>query len=267
MSENVKQTVQGKDIVRIHLYTRGDDCGSNHSANKAILEACDHGILKNVSFMIPGPCIQEAAELFAHRKDVCHGLHVTVNAEWDSIKWGAVSEPERVPSLLDDHGFFFQTTRALKEHGPKLDEIMVETQVQLDKATRLGLHIRYAEMHMGFGWILDGLQETYQNWCKEKGLMDSIPLGKRLPDVEMAGDPVECLIERLKAADSGYYALIGHPAYDNPEMRALGHDGYPGDVVATEREWERRMFCDERIIAFCSEKGIRPTRYDEYGYE
>jgi hypothetical protein len=35
--------------ARIHLITRGDDCGSNHSANVAIMEAFKRGILRNTS--------------------------------------------------------------------------------------------------------------------------------------------------------------------------------------------------------------------------
>ena len=79
----------------IYLYTRGDDCGSSHSANRAILEACETGILKNVSFMLPAPYIEEAAQMFSGRNEFCFGLHVTMNAEWDSLKWGPVSDPHK----------------------------------------------------------------------------------------------------------------------------------------------------------------------------
>ena len=115
-----------------------------------------------------------------------------------------------------------------QENNPDLDEIMLETQAQLDKAVRLGLDIKYAEMHMGYGWVVDGLNEAFDSWCREKGIINSIPMGKRLPETEHKGNPVEVLIERIKDAEPGYYALIGHPAYDNEEMRALGNDGYPG---------------------------------------
>jgi hypothetical protein len=36
--------------------------------------------------MACGPAIEEAAELLAHRKDVCFGMHTTLNAEWDKVK-------------------------------------------------------------------------------------------------------------------------------------------------------------------------------------
>ena len=74
---------------------------------------------------------------------------------------------------------------------------------------------------------------------------------------------MEQLIARLDAAPPGQYLIVGHPAYDNEEMRALGHDGYPGEVIGPEREWQRRMFTDPRIVAYCRESGVAPIRYDE----
>ena len=118
----------------VYLITRGDDCGSSHSANRAIMEAYRRGVLKNVSVMVVCPAILEAAEMFAGESDICCGLHVTMNAEWDSISWGPVLPPQRVPSLVDSRGVFFQTTKALYENKPFLDEIMLEIQAQLDKA-------------------------------------------------------------------------------------------------------------------------------------
>lgn len=248
----------------IRLYTRGDDCGSSQSANKAILEACETGILKNVSFMMPAPYIEEAAQMFSGHKELCFGLHVTMNSEWDSLKWGPISESYKVSSLIDNkNGFLFQTTKQLKENNPKLDEIMLETEAQLDKATRLGLDIKYAEMHMAFGWVADGLNDAFNSWCNQKGIINSIPLGERLPKVEYNGNPVEMLIEQLKIAKPGYYTLIGHPAYDNEEMRDLGHEGFPGHTVALSREWERRIFCDKQVVDYCEQNGVIPLRYDE----
>jgi hypothetical protein len=84
-----------------------------------------------------------------------------------------------------------------------------------------------------------------------------------MPKVDCLADPVQRLILQLKRAEPGQYFMIGHPAYDNAETRALGHPGYEGDIVATSREWERRIFCDERIVSFCRERNIRPIRHDE----
>jgi hypothetical protein len=249
--------------TRIHLITRGDDCGSNHSANVAIAEAFHHGILKNTSLMIPCSAIQEAARMLAAEKDLCCGLHATVNAEWDSVRWGPVLPPEEVPSLVDEKGCFFQTTRALHDHGAALDQIMAELQAQLARARQLGFDVRYVDTHMGFGWVAEGFDEAFDSWCQREGVRNAHHYGQRLPKVDVAGDPVERMIAQLEAAEPGQYLIVGHPAYDNAEMRALGHEGYPGEVIGPEREWQRRMFTDPRVIAYCRERGVVPTRYDQ----
>ncbi|MBN1579344.1 MAG: ChbG/HpnK family deacetylase [Anaerolineae bacterium] len=256
----------------IYLITRGDDAGSNHTANAAILDAYRNGILKNTSVMAPCAAIQEAAEMLAGQSGLCCGLHCTITAEWDAVRWGPVLPPQDVPSLVDERGHFFQTTRALHEHGARADEIMAELTAQLDRARALGFDIRYADKHMGFGWVAEGLDDVFDAWCKGEGLVNARffqDLPRVQADSDLAAgnpagrDPVEQLIARLQAAGPGCYVVVGHPAYDNDEMRLLGHTGYPGDVIGPERDWQRRMFVDPRVIAYCREHGVQPARYDE----
>lgn len=71
----------------IRFITRADDAGSSRSANRAIAQVVDGGFVRNVSLMACGPAIEDAAQLLAHRKDVCFGMHTTLNAEWDKVKW------------------------------------------------------------------------------------------------------------------------------------------------------------------------------------
>ena len=249
--------------ARIHLITRGDDLGTNHSANVAIREAFEKGVLRNASLMVACPAVEEAAEMLAGEKGLCVGLHSTMNAEWDSVRWGPVLPAERVPSLVDAQGHFFQTVRALHEHSPDIDEVFAELQAQLDRARALGFEIKYVDRHMGWGRAVEGLEERFQRWCEGEGILNHRHYHRGLPRPDAAGDRVEQVIAALEAAAPGQYALVGHPAYDNAEMRALGHRGYPGEQVAREREWERRMFVDARMVEYCRESGVVPTRYDE----
>jgi hypothetical protein len=251
----------------IRLITRGDDAGSNHTANVAILDAHRNGILVNTSLMVPCAAIQEAAELLAGERGLCCGLHCTITAEWDDVRWGPVLPPEQVPLLVDERGHFPQTTRALHERGARasaefVSQAMAELEAQLDRARALGVDVRYADQHMGFGWVADGLQDAFDAWCAREGLVNSRQF-QSLPRAQVDGDPVEQMIARLQAAGPGTYVVVGHPAYDNAEMRALGHAGYPGDVIGPERDGQRRMFMNPRVIGYCRAHGVLPTRYDE----
>jgi chitin disaccharide deacetylase len=57
--------------------------------------------------------------------------------------------------------------------------------------------------------------------------------------------------------------IVSHPGYDDSETRNLGHDGYPGDSVAHNLNWERLAYTDPRIVHFIKENGAQPIRYDE----
>lgn len=248
---------------KIRLITRADDAGSNGSANRGILEALGAGFLKNISIMIPGPAIEEAATLLAGHTEVCFGLHTCLNAEWEKVRWGAVAPASQVSSLLDSSGYFFNTTRALHENQPCREEIFHELDAQLARAKALGFTLSYADTHMGWEWGAAGLQEEFAVWCERNGLLNYAPRSRSLRGFEQADDPIPPLIDCLERTEPGQYLLVGHPAYDNVEMRALGHRGYPGERVAWERERERQMFMDARLIAYCQKQNIHPIRYDE----
>jgi hypothetical protein len=208
------------------------------------------------------PAIEEAAALLAGEKALCFGLHTTMNAEWDRVRWGPILPPEQVPSLVDSQGHFCQTTRALHENQPVEAEIFAELEAQLARLRDLGFDVRYADMHMGWGWVVPGLTERFGAWCAAQGIFHNEACHRWLPAVPEEGDRVERLIAQLEAAEPGQYTIVGHPEYDNDEMRGLGHEGYPGTQVAAEREWERRIFMDARLVEYCRENGVVPLRYD-----
>ena len=246
----------------IRIATQGDDLGANHSANTAIAEAYHTGILRNAAVLACCPGVEEAAKLLAGEKGLSFALHTCMNAEWDSERWGPVAGAEKVPSLVDARGHFFQSVPALWENKPDVEHVFVELQAQLDRARGLGFEIRFADAHMGWTWILKEQAPRLEEWKRKNGIRDHKAYSW-LPKVECLADPVERLILQLRRAEPGQYMMIGHPAYDNEEMRRLGHTGYDGEIVAISREWERKIFTDPRIVAYCREAGVRPIRHDE----
>ena len=247
----------------LYLITRGDDAGSNSTANHGIYEACDKGILRNVSFMVPCIAIEEAATMFAHNSAVCHGLHITLTAEWDRVRWGPVLPKDQVPTLVDQNDHFFKNSRIVKENSPDLNEMMAEIQAQYDRGKNLGFDFKYADLHMGVGNNITGFIERFDAWCTQNNVLNYSHYHQRLPNIESKGDPVDKLIAQLRAVESGQYAVVGHPAYDTPEMHELGNEGISGADIATQRDWQRRWFTDPKVLAYCSKNNVVPTRYDE----
>ncbi len=248
---------------RIRLVTRGDDGGSCHTANVAIRDAFEKGILRNTSLMVPCPAFEEAAGMFRDMPGLCVGLHATLNAEWDGVRWGPVLPPEDVPSLVDADGHFFHTTRALHENGADPAEMMAEIEAQLALARSAGLAIRYVDPHMIFTWVAD-MDARLAQFAEREGLIYGPKAVPRLPAVEGEFDnPVDELVARLSAAPPGTYILIGHPCYDTEEVRRFCRGGGDPGSEGPKRDWQRRMFMDPKVLECCEANGIQPIRYTD----
>ncbi|MGH9800511.1 MAG: ChbG/HpnK family deacetylase [Blastocatellia bacterium] len=254
---------------QIRLITRGDDLGCARSLNRAVQECFKKGILKNVSVLAATPYVEEAAKLLAKEKGICFGLHCDLTSEWDNVKWGPVAPREKVPSLLDGKGYLYQTNDGVRANA-KAEEALIELQAQLDKARKLGFDIRSADTHMGTIQIVPGLAEKFGEWCRQNRLIDTRRIGGRLKlpssspeDRKHPGDSVADVMNALKTAPEGEYLIVGHLAYNDAEIRNLGHPGYPGMAVAHNLNWERLAYVDPRIVRFVKEGGAQPIRYDE----
>lgn len=117
---------------------------------------------------------------------------------------------------------------------------------------------------MFFGAAIPGFDTLFDEQCTKEGLINFLRVNRGVPSVPLeAPDRVAVLLERLGELDGGVHTLIGHPAYDTPEMRELSHEGLPGSLVAASRNWERRFFVDPRVKSYVRENGIIPIRYDE----
>ena len=247
---------------QLRLVTRGDDAGSCGSANRAILEACEQGILRNVSIMVPGPAFEEAAKLFAHRPDICLGLHVTLNAEWDGPKWGPVLPLKEVPSLVDENGYFFPTPKILYERGFEVEEVVAEVQAQLNKARAYGLNISYLDEHMGLSW-LPGLRKEFANLAKREGLVDAHPLRHLPMKKDAGGNSADRLIASLQAATPGDYIFVTHPGYDADDMRLFQIGNQEPGSVARERDADRLLLLDPRVREACQYLDVEVVLYTD----
>ena len=247
--------------TRIRLVTRGDDLGSCHSANSAIAEAVACGTLRNASVMVPGPVFEAGAQQFAQREDVCIGLHITLNAEWDEVKWGPVLPPDEVPSLVDGNGHFLPAPMDLHRRGFNHDEAMAEIEAQLHRARTAGLRIAYIDEHMGVGW-LGALRERIRVLAQREGLVDAHDF-MALPPAGNNGDLVLRWCAQLQSAAPGTYVLVTHPGRDAGDMRRLHNAGTQPGSVARERDAERQALCDPRFAAKCRDNGVHLARYTD----
>lgn len=250
-------------MSRITFISRSDDLGSSASANQAIDAVTRAGFIKNVSVMAPGPTVDDAARMLASRKDVCFGMHTTLNSEWDRLKWGPVLPLDVTSGLVDENGFFLGDPKQFETTKPAVETIMREVDAQLEKLHGLGFDIKYIDSHMFPEMFVDGMDEAMEAFAKKKGLIDHMYFYNLPPGFHDLRDGLAEVMEVLKTLPDGQYFFVTHPALDTEETRKTGNAQYSGDDIAKGRAMEARMFSDPSVCAMLQSIGCTGVRYDE----
>ncbi len=250
-------------MKHIFFVTRADDAGSSRSANAAIKKVIRAGFLKNVSIMAPGAFIDDAAAQFGKDKRVCFGMHGTLNAEWDRVKWGPVADLPKDSGLVDGNGAFLADPKLFLTSKPPVELVLREYEAQLDKLTRAGFDIRYVDSHMFAETGIPGMDEAVADFAKRKGLLDHMYYYHFPPGLLEAAARGENLIKLLRGVPDGQYFFAAHPALDTDEMRQTGNATYRGEDIAKARGSEAKTYGSPLTKVLMRSMGIRPLRYDE----
>ncbi len=250
----------------LRIVTRADDAGSSRSANRAIRATCLNGICRNVGLMANGAHVEDAVTQLADLKGIAFGLHGTLTSEWEWPRWGPLSDPAEVPSLILEDGTFPRTTPDLHKRGARPEEVQKEIERQLDRLTRLGFPIVYMDEHMGFGWP-EELGTALTDFARRKGLIFRPKLA-RLPKPEDATSPgslADTFLAALKGANPGTYLVVGHPCYDDEETRSIQDPANPPGFHGTDRNEQRRVFMRADVVAYFDSRTVevQAIRYDE----
>ena len=225
-----------------------DDLGSSHAANVGVYEAIRDGVATSASLMVPGPWAREAASRY-RGEDV--GVHLTLNAEWDTYRWGPISHS---PSLRDGDGGFPRTIVDLWEHGD-IDEVRKEGRAQIERAIYWGFDVSHLDSHVGALLGRPEFFDVYLELALEFGLPFRLPgeSTQRLvgfPFRKLAAEEGAVFPDHLvtvpregsgrvgarRAVERALFELAPgvtevqtHPAIDTDELRAACPD-WPGRV-------------------------------------
>lgn len=250
-------------MTRVQFISRADDIGSSHSANLAACRVAKGGFIKNMSLMAPGPFIEEAAGLLASRKDICFGMHSTLNAEWDKVKWKPVLPLDQNSGLVDGKGYFLSDPSLFAGTKPSLETVMAEVNAQFERLHRLGFDIRYIDSHMFPELFIEGLDEAIADFAKKKGILDHMYYYTMPPGLaEFSKNPTNPL-RFLKAIPAGQYFIAIHPSLYTEEMRQTGNTTVSGDAVASGRAKETKLFSGFLLRFLMGLAGCSGIRYDQ----
>jgi predicted glycoside hydrolase/deacetylase ChbG (UPF0249 family) len=254
---------------KIRLWLRGDDFGYTHASNVAMEQAFNSGAMTSGSLLVPGPWFAETAALYKANRHWEVGVHLTITAEWNMLRWGPVSPAGEVPSLVAPDGYLHTSGYRAGEprpddlrafHEPNLAEVEKEFRAQLERAKSMGVKVAYVDCHMGMACREEILPIT-----RKIAAENCIPIAGRqsfpqLQNISLDWDqrtPEEGrrLFEaKLRSLTPGLWMYVDHPAADSPELRAVDSDS--GERWARERSSVLAIWTDLKIRALIDELGI-----------
>jgi predicted glycoside hydrolase/deacetylase ChbG (UPF0249 family) len=130
------------------LIINADDFGMCNAINEAIFRTLKEGIVCSTSLMVPCPWALHAMRFLADHPEIPFGVHLTVISEWVDYRWGPVTSREKVPSLIDKAGYFYNF-----EHMPeflaqvRLDQLEMEFRAQIEAVLAAGLRPTHLDWH------------------------------------------------------------------------------------------------------------------------
>lgn len=243
-----------------------DDAGVCHAVNEAVLDVFAAGIVQSTTVMPPAPWFMEFVRLKKRHPELHCGIHLTVTSEWDGMRWGPLAPRDKVPSLLDDEGYFFRSEHDFFERADP-EHVAIEFRAQVEWAIRAGLEPTHLDSHMGAYHWDERFFEIAKQLAFEHGLCMRVGYPPRRDQLRGEGwmvpdrlvwdsydvaepDRAAFYFENFKRLEPGVTELLIHPGHAGPELTAMCGQ------TAGHRAFDLAFFTDPKIKTFLDEQGI-----------
>jgi chitin disaccharide deacetylase len=171
--------------------------------------------------------------------DIAFGVHLTAISDADDYAWGPVTARERVPSLVNEAGYFYNFERMPEFLAQvKLEELEVEFRAQIEAVLAANLKPTHLDWHsLRLGERIDipdlmfGLAREYGLALRVRGRPWTEKVqGQGLPTVDydfldsyLMGpeDKTARYAQLLRELPEGLSEWAAHPAIENAEFLAI----------------------------------------------
>jgi len=231
---------EGTKLLIIHA----DDAGLSHSENMATVQSLEKDFVNSYSMMVPCPWFYEMATYAKSHPEFDYGLHLTLTCEWENYKFGPVLPVSKVPSLVDQNGYFFKKIDQLRSNATS-EDVKKELEAQINKALKFGLKPTHLDSHMysvgaspEFFQIYRELGEKYDlsiMICEQ--MMDAVGLSAKdniregdliidkahygIWEYFESGSLKDYYAQVFENLVSGLNIILIHPAFDDLEMKGI----------------------------------------------
>jgi chitin disaccharide deacetylase len=153
------------------LIINADDFGRSHASNEATLRTLKEGVVSSTTLMVPCPWALHAMHLLSEHPDISFGVHLTVICDVLHYRWRPLTSREKVPSLIDETGFFYSIER-IPEFLTQvnLSELEVEFRAQIEAVLATSLKPTHVDWHCLYNGGRADIFEMTVGLAKEYGL-------------------------------------------------------------------------------------------------
>jgi predicted glycoside hydrolase/deacetylase ChbG (UPF0249 family) len=226
------------------LIVNADDLGMYGGVNEGIARAFESGVVTSTSLMVPAPEAPAAMRWLADHPEVSFGVHLTVVCDLPELRWGPLSSPEEVPSLVDEHGHFHPVDR-MSQWLPtlRIAELEREFRAQLAGVLAAGLSPVHLDWHCFLSGGRADVFELTLALAREHGMSVRVadpawnqPIQARgLPtadhvlldsfDLSLADKPAQ-YVRLLRELPAGLSAWAIHPGLDDAASKNIDPGGW-----------------------------------------
>jgi predicted glycoside hydrolase/deacetylase ChbG (UPF0249 family) len=277
---------EGKKVILLHC----DDAGMCDEANTAIKHYFETGDLRSTAVMVPCPFSMDLVEWAKKQESPDVGIHLTLTSEWKSYRWGPVSDPVKVPGLIDAEGKMWHDVPDVVTHASAV-EVETEVRAQIDKVLAAGFTPTHIDTHMGTLYGSAEYLKVFLKIAMEYNIpANAIDLSDpaiaenfRKEGYPITGDVVELLnqyslpkldnfssvpvgssyenkrnnfFELVKSLNPGLTEIIFHPSVETDNLKTITGSWQ-------QRVWESQLFSDPVVKKFFEDNGIIITTWRE----
>jgi predicted glycoside hydrolase/deacetylase ChbG (UPF0249 family) len=264
------------------LIVHADDLGMTHSVNAASTKGLESGLVTSASIMVPCPWFPEIADYARTHPEADLGLHLTLTSERVFYRWGPVAPRDKVPSLVDSHGYFqLNWTEA-----PHIDakEVELELRAQIERALAMGVRPTHLDSHQyrlfqnGAEIFQSALRVAHdyklpvfvpRDWFLDRPYLEaSLRRDDLVVDhtvtIDTAVRPekwADFYIAALTNLQPGVTVFIIHLGFDDEEMRAATRERDTWGAAWRQRDFD--FFTSAELRALLREQNIKLVTWRE----
>ncbi|WP_372934589.1 ChbG/HpnK family deacetylase [Mariniphaga sediminis] len=277
---------KGKKVLLLHM----DDLGMCREANDAGKYYIENDYILSGAVMMPCENAEEFVEWAKTQPKADVGVHLTLTSEWKSWRWPPLTDPEKVPGLLDSQGKMWRSVPEVVMNATP-QEVEMEIRAQIEKMLAWGYQPTHIDTHMGTLYGSPEFLKVFLKVAEEYKIpANAIDLSNpkvaafysaegypvtdevieilgnyNLPHLDNFGSvPKGDTYEKVKsnffalvnALDPGITEIIFHPSVETENMKTITGSWQ-------QRAWEAEMFADPEVKKFFKDNDIILTTWRE----